>query len=135
MEEDLLNAESLAKTVVAISVEVWRFKNVFERLILYLPPSERPRYAGQYAWFNRKIKEALNESGIRIIDLKGQEFSAAATPAFPVNLQEFSEDDVLIIDQILEPMILSGDKILNAGTVVLKKRESASKGQVIQSIK
>lgn len=126
MKKDLLTVDSLAKTVVAISVEAWRFRNVFERLIMHLSPSERPRYGGQFAWFNRKIKEALNESGIKIIDIKGQEFSASM-PAVPINIGEFNEDDVLVVDQMLEPIIMSGDKILKTGIVVLRKRKSLLK--------
>jgi hypothetical protein len=121
MEEDLMTVESLAKTVIDITVEAWRFRNVFERLVLRLSPSERLRYAGQYAWFNRKINDSLNKCGIRIIDVKGKEFSADM-PAIPVNIQEFNEDDVLVIDQMLEPIIMNGETILKTGSVVLKKK-------------
>lgn len=128
MKEDLLTVESLSKTVVAISVEAWRFRIVYERLVMHLSPSERPRYAGKYAWFNRKIKEALHESGIKIIDIKGQEFSAS-TPAVPVNIDEFDDDDVLVVDQMLEPIIMSGERILKTGMVRLKKSKQKSRQQ------
>ena len=128
MKEDLLTVESLAKTVTAISVEAWRFREVFERLILHLSPSERLRYAGLFAWFNRKITEALHESGIKMIDIKGQEFSTS-TPAVPVNIDEFDDDDVLVVEKMLEPIIMSGERILKTGMVRLKKSKQKSRQQ------
>ena len=41
-----------------------------------------------------------------------------------INLDDFKPDDDLEIDQMIEPIVMSNEGVLRAGTVVLRKRSS-----------
>jgi hypothetical protein len=41
--------------------------------------------------------------------------------ATALNLEDFGADDVLIVDQMLEPIIMGKDELVRTGTVILRK--------------
>ena len=69
MEDKKLTVESLLRALVTISQETRRLRKIFERLTVGLGPDERVKYASRLRWFDKKIAEALMESGIPAEDL------------------------------------------------------------------
>lgn len=42
----------------------------------------------------------------------------------PLNIEEFEPDDVLVVEQMLEPIIMGEQGLIKTGTVTLRKIES-----------
>ena len=59
----------------------------------------------------------------QIVDVQGQPFDPGMA-ATPLNIEDFDEEDSLIVDQMLEPIIMGKAQLVKTGTVVLKKEES-----------
>lgn len=39
----------------------------------------------------------------------------------PLNIEDFAPDDLLIIEQMIEPIIMGPEGVLRTGTVILRK--------------
>ena len=109
--------------IINIAIEAWRFRRVSNRLINKLDSAEQQRYQNQSRWFEKKLEEFLAEVGWQIVDIEGQAFDPGMA-ATPLNIEDFDEEDSLIVDQMLEPIIMSSEGLVRTGTVMLKKEES-----------
>lgn len=112
----------LQATVINMAVEAWRFGRVFERLLTKLDAGEQARYRNQFRWFTKKVEEALAGADLRIVNIEGHPFDPGSA-ATPLNIEDFSPDDVLIVEQMVEPIIMGKDSIVRTGTAILKKVE------------
>ena len=112
--------EPLRDVVVQMAVESWRFGRVFDRLLLKLDAGEQKRYQNQFRWFLKKVDEALGQADLRIVNVEGQPFDPGIA-ATPLNIEEFESQDVLLIDQMLEPIIMGKEGLVKTGTVTLMK--------------
>jgi hypothetical protein len=110
------------ESIVTMAVESWRFSKVYDRLLGKLDAGERGRYESQYRWFLKKIEESLHQAGLRLVSLEGQRFDSGMA-ATPLNIDEFDASDTLVIDQMLEPVIMSDQGLVKTGTVILRKIE------------
>ncbi len=54
---------------------------------------------------------------------KGQPFDAGVA-AQPLNLDEFGPDDMLVVDQMLEPIVMGPEGIVKEGSILLRKAAS-----------
>ena len=54
------------------------------------------------------------------MNLEGQAFDAGAA-ATPLNISDFSPDDVLVVEQMIEPIIMDSVGIVRTGTVLLAR--------------
>ena len=109
--------------IINIAIEAWRFRRVSNRLINKLDSAEQQRYQNQLRWFEKKLEEFLAEVGWQIVDIEGQAFDPGMA-ATPLNIEDFDAEDSLIVDQMLEPIIMSSEGLVRTGTVMLKKEES-----------
>ena len=109
--------------IINIAIEAWRFRRVSNRQINKLDSAEQQRYQNQSRWFEKKLEEFLAEVGWQIVDIEGQAFDPGMA-ATPLNIEDFDEEDSLIVDQMLEPIIMSSEGLVRTGTVMLKKEES-----------
>lgn len=109
--------------IINMAIETWRFGRVSERLLTKLNTGEQQRYQTQLRWFEKKLEEFLVQVGWQIVDVKGQPFDPGMA-ATPLNIEDFDEEDSLMVDQMLEPIIMGKDELVKTGTVVLKKEES-----------
>ena len=109
--------------IINIAIETWRFRRVSNRLINKLDSAEQQRYQNQSRWFEKKLEEFLAEVGWQIVDIEGQAFDPGMA-ATPLNIEDFDAEDSLIVDQMLEPIIMSSEGLVRTGTVMLKKEES-----------
>lgn len=125
MNEETLRAspEDLTKSLLDISVESWRFGKLFDRLLTKLDAGEQGRYRGQFRWFQKKIEESLDVAQLRVVNVEGHPYDPGIA-ATPLNIEEFDANDVLVVDQMLEPIIMGPEGVVKTGTVTLRKVQS-----------
>jgi len=103
-----------------MAIESWRFARVFDRMVMKLDAGEQSRYVSQLRWFLKRVEESLSEAGMRMVNVEGHPFDPGIA-ARPLNIEEFGSDDVLIVDQMLEPIIMGQEGLVRMGTVTLRK--------------
>ena len=114
--------EALRQAVIDMAVESWRFCRLFDRLLMKLDAGEQNRYRSQHRWFIKKVDEALENAGLRIVNIEGHSFDPGMA-ATPLNIEEFDANDVLMVDQMIEPVIMGKEGLIKTGTVTLRKAE------------
>ena len=112
------NYNKVIENLVVIAGELYRFKGIFAKAISKLEIDEQTKYASQYAWFEKKVKKALAEAGLRLVNLEGQLYDPGMAVT-PLNIDEFEPNDKLFIEQIIEPIIMSDNAVYKTGTVIL----------------
>jgi hypothetical protein len=108
--------------LVDLSVESWRFSRLFSRLLSKLDAGEGTRYVNQYRYFVKRMEESLEAAGLRMVNVEGQAYDPGFA-ATALNLGDFGPDDVLLVDQMVEPIIMGAEGLVRAGTVMLRKAE------------
>ncbi len=114
---------NLENTLASLAIESWRLSKSFERLLIKSDPMEQRKYKSKLSWFNKKLKETLEEANLKFINLENQKYDTGAAVT-AINLDDFQPDDDLEIDQMIEPIVMSNEGVLRAGTVVLRKRSA-----------
>ena len=109
--------------IIRMVIETWRFRRIFDRLLTKLDLNDQKRYQTQLRWFEKKLEEFLEQVGWQIVDVQGHSFDPGMA-ATPLNIEDFDEEDSLIVDQMLEPIIMEKEELVKTGTVMLKKEES-----------
>jgi hypothetical protein len=99
--------EQLERSLIDISVESWRFSRLFGKVVSKLDAGESGRYINQIRYFQKKVEENLDSNGLKL-----------------VNVDDFGPDDVLLVDQMLEPIIMGPKGLRKQGTVMLRKVEA-----------
>lgn len=120
--EGAVGTEILMNALLNLAVEAWRFSKVFERVISKLDAGEKARYLGQYRWYLKRMEELLDETKCKLINVEEKPYDPGMA-VIPLNIDEFDQNDILIVDQMLEPIIMSKNCIMKMGTVMLKKVE------------
>ena len=110
-------------TLASLAIESWRLSKSFERLLTKSDPMEQRKYKSKLSWFNKKLNETLEEANLKFINLENQKYDTGAAVT-AINLDDFKPDDDLEIDQMIEPIVMSNEGVLRAGTVVLRKRSA-----------
>ena len=125
MTEEISTPDPLAlqTALLTIAVESWRFGRVVDRLLDRLDDDARGRYERQSRWFQKRLESSLTELEMRIVNIEGQSFEPGMA-ATALNLDEFAADDILVVDQMIEPIVMGTSGVLRAGTVTLRKEES-----------
>lgn len=114
--------EALKRNLVTIASELFRVQRVFSKAISKLEMEEQNKYNSQFAWFTKKVMKALDDFGLRIINLDGQHYDPGMAVT-PLNIEEFEADDVLYVAQTMEPIIMQNDAVVKTGTVLLGRIE------------
>lgn len=114
--------ENLRKGITNIAVEAWRLERLLHKLLLTLDIKEQQRYSSKLRWFVKSTYSSLEEAGLKIVDYDGYLYDSGI-PVTPINLDDFSENDVLYINQMIEPVIIDANGgVVHTGTVSLQKR-------------
>ena len=113
----------LETTLTSLAIESWRLSKSFERLLTKSDPMEQRKYKSKLSWFNKKLNETLEQANLKFINLENQKYDIGAAVT-AINLDDFNPDDDLEIDQMIEPIVMSNEGVLRAGTVVLRKRSA-----------
>ena len=108
------------KALIDVSIEGWRFARIFGRLISKLDAGEAPRYANQARYFLKKIDDGLEGFGLRIVSLEGQPYDTGMAVS-ALNIADFGPDDILFVEQMVEPVVMGPDGLVRGGTAMLAK--------------
>lgn len=122
-EPQIPTTEALTQSLLEISIESWRFGKLFDRLLSKLDAGEQSRYRNQFRWFQKKIDKSLNAAQLRVVNIEGQPYDPGMA-ATPLNIDEFEPQDVLVVDQMLEPILMGPDGVVKTGTIMLRKVQS-----------
>lgn len=113
-------APKLDQLLIEIAVESWRFSNLFLRLLAKLDAGEGARFVSQHRYYRKRLEEALAQAGLRVVNVEGTPYDAGIA-ATPLNVGDFGPEDLLMVDQMVEPIIMGSEGIVRAGTVMLRK--------------
>lgn len=113
-------AEQLERSLIDIAVESWRFSRLFARVVNKLDAGDASRYLNQRRYFQKKIDENLEATGLKLVDLEGQPFDPGMA-AVALNLGDFEPEDALFVEHMVEPVIMGSDGLKKQGTMMLRK--------------
>ncbi|MBB1473233.1 MULTISPECIES: hypothetical protein [unclassified Luteimonas] len=115
-----LNAETGdLDTVIALSVEAWKFIRLFQRAVGKLEISEQSRFISQARFFQKRVDALLEQNNVRLESLEGQIFEPGLA-ATPLNADEFPEsNDRLVVAQMIEPVVIGPNGVIRTGTFLL----------------
>ena len=114
------NSEVLFKSLIDISVESWRFSRLFARVISKLDAGEGARYTSQYRYYLKRLEETLEGAGLTLVNVEGQPYDPGVA-ATALNIGDFGPDDVLAVEQMIEPIIMGSEGLVRGGIVMLRK--------------
>jgi hypothetical protein len=123
MTQQTNEKERLEDSLIDIAVESWRFSRLFGKVVSKLDAGESSRYINQLRYFQRRVEETLDSSGIKLVNVEGHPYDAGMA-ASALNLGDFGPDDVLLVDQMVEPIIMGPTGLRKQGTVMLRKVET-----------
>ncbi|QBB70535.1 hypothetical protein ELE36_09260 [Pseudolysobacter antarcticus] len=109
-----------SELLLDLAIDSWKFARLFSRVLTKLEAGEHNRFANQLLYFQRRIDSTLSAIGARLESLEGLPFEAGMA-ASPLNLQDFQDGDLLVIDQMLEPIVMGPEGVLRMGTLMLRK--------------
>ena len=122
-EQSRAGPEQMEATLIDLAVESWRFSRLFLRAVSKLDAGESARYLSQLRYFLKRVEEGLAAHSLKIADVEGPLYDPGMA-ATALNVADFGENDRLIVDQMLEPIIMGPDGLRRPGVVMLRKVES-----------
>ena len=114
--------QKLQDSLVAIAAETFRFQHVYSKVLSKLDIDEQAKYSSQFTWFTKKVTKALDEAGLRIVDVNGQLYDPGMAVT-PLNIEDFETEDILFVVQTMEPIIMQDNAVIKTGTVILGRAE------------
>lgn len=108
----------LSSAIINFAIDSWRFAKNFRNLAAKLQPSEQKRANNQLHFYLKKIDEALNSVHCRFVDYTGNKYDPGL-PISVINLDEFTYEDELVIEQMLEPVVIGNTGIIRIGTATV----------------
>jgi len=113
---------SAEASLIELSIESWKFSRLFARVLEKIEPEDGMRYFSQLRYFRNRIESNLSSSNLKFVNLEGMPFDSGMA-ASSLNMDEFSESDNLVVDQMVEPIVMGPDGLKREGVVILKKGE------------
>ena len=113
-------SETAESALINIASDTWRLLKLMDRILGKLDAGDGQRYAGQFRYFKQQVESNLESAGFKLVNVEGQLFDPGIA-ASALNLADFDADDQLLVDQMLEPIIMSADGIRKRGTVMVRK--------------
>ena len=125
MKENLSVGEEAPerKALIDVSIEGWRFAKVYGRLLAKLETGEAPRHTNQARYFLKKIDDGLDKAGLKLVTLEGQRYDPGMAVS-ALNIADFDPNDLLTVEQMVEPIIMGREGLIRSGTVILSKVDS-----------
>jgi len=120
MTEKVPNQEQLEQSLIDVAVESWRFSRLFTRVVNKLDAGEVGRYQNQLRYFLKKVEENLEINGLKLVNVEGQPYDPGMA-ASALNVGDFGPEDVLLVDQMVEPIIMGPTGLRKEGTVMLRR--------------
>lgn len=122
MKKKKLESNPLELCIIDIAVEDWRFGKVFKTAMSKLDTENGTRYYNQYSFFHKKVEAALSKAGLKTVNIESQLFDIGMA-AIPLNLDDFDKDELLYVEQMIEPIIMKDGIVLREGKVTLRRAE------------
>ena len=122
MAQQAESKEQMEQSLIDIAVESWRFSRLFGKVVSKLDAGEAGRYVNQIRYFQKKVEEGLELNGLRLVNIEGQPYDPGMA-ASALNIGDFASDDMLLVDQMVEPIIMGKNGLRKQGTVMLRKVE------------
>src|SRR6185437_2775915 len=123
MTEQSESNGQVEQSLIDIAVESWRFSRLFGKVVSKLDAGESGRYANQLRYFQKKVEESLESNGLKLVNVEGQPYDPGMA-ASALNVGDFDPEDVLLVDQMVEPIIMGPSGLRKQGTVMLRKVEA-----------
>jgi hypothetical protein len=120
MTQQTESNEQIEHSLIDIAVESWRFSRLFAKVVSQLDAGESGRYISQLRYFQKRVEESLGSHGLKLVNVEGHPYDAGVAAA-ALNLGDFGPDDVLLVDQMLEPIVMGPNGLRKQGTVMLRK--------------
>ena len=111
-------AAALRTALTEILAESWRFGLALEKVVRRMDPMEAERFARQYSYFATRVDSAAASAGLSCLDLTGQPYDVGMAVQ-AMNIDEFDEDEPLMITRMIEPVILCGGRVMKTGMAML----------------
>jgi hypothetical protein len=111
---------SAVDCLVTVCIEGWRFARVYTRAVSKLDASHQSKYLSPLNYFLKQIEDNLKLFGVSLVAFEGQPFDPGL-PIKAINLSDFSNNDQLIIDVMLEPVVMGKSGLLRMGSALLKR--------------
>lgn len=122
-DEQGSTTDQLERSLIDIAVESWRFSRLFARVVNKLDAGEAGRYVNQLRYFQKKVEDSLDASGLKLVNVEGQPFDPGMAVS-ALNIGDFDPDDQLLVDQMVEPIIMGPEGLRRQGTVMLREVHS-----------
>ena len=123
MANNDVDGKRFKKALIDMALESWRFLNAFRSAMSKLSEEDYARYQGRYLWFRRRLDEIAESAGLQIVEINPGEPYDTGMAATPLNIGDFKEDENLLIEQMIEPIIMEGGSVVKGGTVILGRQE------------
>ncbi len=127
-KEPSRDADALRMSIAQIAAESWRYEQALSKALRRMDPMDAERFSHQYGYFARRVEQAIAAAGLRVVDYAGQAYDVGL-PVQAMNLDDFDEDEALIITQTVEPVIMSEGRVIKTGMVMLDRVRDAGKGE------
>ncbi len=111
---------SAEDALIEVVVHSWKASRLSTRLVGRLEVGLQSRYLNQFRFFNRKVEESLKAAGYTFVRLEGETYETGMAVSV-INMDDFEENDQLVIDQVVEPLIMKKGQICRTGTVMLRR--------------
>lgn len=119
-----IESERLKGLLVDFILEAWRFSRTSKSVLFKLSEEDRARYKGRCSWFCRKMDEALESVGMRLVEIPTGTAYDPGMAVTPLNIGDFKADEPLQVEQMIEPIMMMGDgSMVRTGTVMLGRVE------------
>lgn len=112
--------QDLRSALVQIAAENWRFEHALKKVIRDMDVIAAERFSRQYSYFSSRVSKALVLGGLTCLDLSGQIYDVGMAVQ-AMNLEEFDDNETLIITRMVEPVILWNGRVIRTGIVMLDK--------------
>jgi hypothetical protein len=113
----------MRRSLLDIAVEEYRMRAVLFNISSKLNPIDAPRFESRCRYFSKEVEKAVENAGFRIVDAEnfiGKPFDTGMA-VMPLNIKDFVASDELIIQQMIEPVIMEGERVARVGTVKLRR--------------
>ena len=120
MTRQIESNDQMEQSLIDIAVESWRFSRLFGKVVSKLDAGESGSYINQMRYFQKKVEESLGSNGLKLVSVEGQPYDPGMA-ASALNLGDFGRDDVLFVDQMVEPIVMGPNGLRKQGTVMLRK--------------
>lgn len=112
--------QELKRIVIEMAVDNWRCSKLLLRVLSKLDAGEAGRYISQLKFFTDRLDENLKEAGVRLVNVEGHIYDPGMAVK-PLNMDDFSTSDSLLVEQMIEPIIMSDEGLVKSGTVMLAR--------------